>query len=196
VAKNTYQREGTSGKPKSIKTKAPGYVLNLDTFYLGTIKGISRIYQIAVIDIFSNFAWAKVYVSKCTWSAYDFLWYLKNNTLGRYISRALTDNGLEFTVHCKSKKHHFKDLLKLCKIRHKYTQARHPWTNGCVEKLNLTLYNEFFKVSFRRKIYETLEQLQGDLDKFIDYYNLRTLNRGKRDKGKVLGEIYLLHGYT
>ena len=196
VAKNIYQREATSCKKKSIKTKAPGYLLNIDTFYVGTIKGIGRIYQIAAIDTFSNFGWAKVYVSKCARSACDFLLYLKDNTMGRYISRILTDNGLEFTVHHKSKKHHFELLLKFYKIEHKYTKIRHPWTNGCVEKLNQTIHNEFYQVSFRQKIYETLQQLQDDLDKFIDYYNFKRPNRGKRNNGKVPGEIYLLHGCT
>jgi transposase len=196
MARNTYQREDTTGKKNSIKTKAPGYLLNIDTFYVGTIKGIGRIYQIAAIDTFSNFAWAKVYVSKCARSACDFLLYLKNNTMGRYISRVLTDNGLEFTVHHKSKKHHFENLLKYYKIKHKYTQVRHPWTNGYVEKLNQTIHHEFYMVTFRQRIYETLQQLQDDLDRYIDYYNFKRPNRGKRNKGKVPGEIYLLHGYT
>jgi transposase len=196
ISRNTYQRENTSTKPRSIKTKAPGYLLNLDTFYVGTIKGVGRIYQIAAIDTFSNFAWAKVYVSKCARSACDFLLYLKNNTMGRKISRVLTDNGLEFTVHHQSKKHHFEDLLKFYKIKHKYTKIRHPWTNGCVEKLNQTIHNEFYRVTFRQKIYETLQQLQDDLDRYIDYYNFKRPNRGKRTKGKVPGEIYLLHGFT
>jgi transposase InsO family protein len=194
IAQNPFQREVTSGKRKSIKTKAPGYLLNIDTFYVGTIKGIGRIYQIAAIDTFSNFSWAKVYVSKCAKSACDFLLHLKDNTLERKISRILTDNGLEFTVHHKSKKHHFENLLKFYKIKHKYTKVRHPWTNGCVEKLNQTIYNEFYQVAFRKKIYQTLQQLQDDLDKFIDYYNFKRPNRGKRNKGKVPGEIYLLHG--
>jgi transposase len=196
IARNTYQRQTPSFRRKSIKTKAPGYLLNVDTFYVGTIKGIGRIYQMAAIDTFSNFAWAKVYVSKCAKSTCDFLLHLKNHCLDRKISRILTDNGLEFTVHHQSKKHPFEDLLKFYKIKHKYTKVRHPWTNGCVEKLNQTIYHEFYQVTFRRKIYQTLQQLQDDLDKFIEYYNYKRPNRGKRTKGKVPGEIYLLHGYT
>lgn len=196
IAKNPYQREITAPKRNSIKTKAPGYLINIDTFYIGTIKGIGRIYQIAAIDTFSNFSWAKVYVSKCARSACDFLLYLKNNALGRKISRILTDNGLEFTIHHKSKKHRFEDLLNFYKIKHKYTKIRHPWTNGCVERLNQTIYHEFYKVTFRKNVYETLQQLQDDLDKFIDYYNFKRPNRGRRNNGKVPGEIYLLHGYT
>jgi hypothetical protein len=64
-----------------------------------------------------------------------------------------------------------------------------------VEKLNQTIHNEFYQVTFRQKIYETLQQLQDDLDKFIDYYNFKRPNRGIRNKGKIPGEIYLLHGY-
>jgi hypothetical protein len=62
--------------------------------------------------------------------------------------------------------------------------------------LNQTIHHEFYMVTFRQRIYETLQQLQDDLDRYIDYYNFKRPNRGKRNKGKVPGEIYLLHGYT
>lgn len=195
MTKSPYQRDNKLKRKQSIKTKAPGYLINIDTFYVGTIKGIGRIYQIAAIDTFSNYAWAKVYLSKCAKSACDFLLHVRNYSMQRRISRILTDNGLEFTTHHDSKKHHFEDLLKFYKIKHKYTKIRHPWTNGCIEKLNQTIYQEFYQVTFRKKIYHSLQQLQDDLDRFIDYYNFKRPNQGKRNKGKIPGEIYLLHGY-
>jgi transposase InsO family protein len=196
ISKNAYQREKPYLRKKSIKTKAPGYLINMDTSYVGTIKGIGRIYQLAAIDTFSNYGWAKLYLSKCARSACDLLLHVREYAMDRRINRILTDNGLEFTTHHDSKKHHFEELLKFYKIKHKYTKIRHLWTNGCVEKFNQTIQDEFFKVTFRQKVYETLQQLQDDLDRFIEHYNFKRPNRGKRNKGKVPGEIYLLHGYT
>jgi transposase InsO family protein len=182
-------------KSRSIKTKAPGYLLAIDTYYIGTLKGIGRIYQMTAIDTFSNYAWAKVYTAKSAISACDFLLYIQNQAHGRKISRILTDNGLEFTTHHASKKHKFEHLLSFYKIKHKYTKIRHPWTNGAVERLHQTINQEFYQVKFRKTIYQSLQQLQDDLDFYIDHYNFQRPNQGIRTKGKVPGELYLLHNY-
>jgi transposase InsO family protein len=195
MIQTAYQRDRELSRKRSLKTKAPGYLVNMDTFYVGTIKGIGRIYQMTAIDTFSNYAWARVYSAKSAKNACDFLLHVRNNSQGRKISRILTDNGLEFTTHHVSNNHKFESLLKFYRIKHKYTKVRHPWTNGAVERLNQTLYHEFYQVVFRKKIYETLQELQEDLDHFIDSYNFKRPNQGKRNKGKVPGEIYLLHNY-
>jgi transposase InsO family protein len=193
ISKHQLDRE--LAKKRSLKTKAPGYLVAMDTAYVGTIKGIGRIYQMTAIDTFSNYAWAKVYTAKTAKSACDFLLHIKNNTHGRFISRILTDNGLEFTTHHQSKNHKFEDLLSFYKIKHTYTKIRHPWTNGAVERLNQTYNQEFYQVTFRKKIYCSLQELQDDLDQFTDYYNFQRPNQGKRTKGNVPGKLFLLHNY-
>lgn len=190
-----YQLDRDLAKRRSIKTKAPGYLIAIDTAYIGTLKGIGRIYQMTAIDTFSNYAWAKVYSSKSAKSACDFLLHIRNYSHGRILSRVLTDNGLEYTTHHISKKHCFEDLLSFYKIKHKYTKIRHPWTNGAVERLNQTYNQEFYQVNFRKKIYKSLQELQDDLDKFTDYYNFQRPNQGKRTKGNVPGKLFLLHNY-
>jgi len=195
IISSKYQIYREFSKRRSIKTKAPGYLVAIDTYYIGTLKGIGRIYQMTAIDTFSNYAWAKVYTSKSAISACDFLLHIRNHGHGRKISRILSDNGLEFTTHHESKKHKFEDLLAFYKIKHKYTRIRHPWTNGAVERLNQTIDQEFYQVKFRKTIYQTLQQLQDDLDVYIDEYNFQRPNQGMRTKGKVPGEIYLMHNY-
>jgi len=190
-----YHLDRERSKSRSIKTKAPGYLVAIDTYYIGTLKGIGRIYQMTAIDTFSNYAWAKVYTSKSAKSACDFLIHIRNYSYGRKISRILSDNGLEFTTHHQSKKHKFEDLLAFYKIKHNYIKIRHPWTNGAVERLHHTINQEFYQVKFRQKIYHTLQQLQDDLDEYIDEYNFQRPNQGIRTKGKVPGELYLLHNY-
>lgn len=193
ISKHQLDREYS--KRRSIKTKAPGYLVAVDTYYIGTLKGIGRIYQMTAIDTFSNYAWAKIYTAKSARSACDFLLHIRNYSHGRKISRILSDNGLEFTTHHESKKHKFEDLLTFYKIKHKYTKIRHPWTNGAVERLNQTINQEFYQVAFRKKNYQTIQQLQDDLDKYIDKYNFQRPNQGIRTKGRRPGELYLLHNY-
>ena len=49
-------------------------------------------------------------------------------------------------------------------IDHIRTKTRHPQTNGICERFQKTMLNEFYRVVFRKKIYQTLEALQTDLD--------------------------------
>ena len=44
-------------------------------------------------------------------------------------------------------------------------------TNGICERFHKTILQEFYQVTFRKKFYETIEQLQTDLDEWIDFYN-------------------------
>jgi hypothetical protein len=47
-----------------IETEHPGYLGAQDTYYVGTIKGIGRIYQQTFIDTYSKVAFAKLYDRK------------------------------------------------------------------------------------------------------------------------------------
>jgi transposase InsO family protein len=68
-----------------IETEHPGYLVAQDTFYVGTIKGVGRIYQQTVIDTYSRIAFAKLYDRKNALVAADQIkyWLLHNQTSGR-----------------------------------------------------------------------------------------------------------------
>ena len=57
------------------------------------------------------------------------------------------------------------------------TKARHPQTNGICERFHKTILNEFYQVAFRRRLYQSLEELQADLDTWIDSYNTQEPTR-------------------
>jgi len=97
-------------RKKSIKTRASGSLLYIDTASVGTLKVIGGIYQMSAIDTSSNYAWVKLYTSKSAFCDFDFLLHIRNHAHTQKISRILTDNGLEFTTHHKSKNHKFGDL--------------------------------------------------------------------------------------
>ncbi len=77
------------------------------------------------------------------------------------IIRMLTDRGTEY---CGMKEQHdYQFYLAVSDIDHTKTKARHPQTNGICERLHKTILNEFSQFAFRKKLYNSLEELQRDL---------------------------------
>ena len=186
------ERDRNKSKTRSLNTKYPGHIIGMDVFYVGTLKGTGRIFQLTAIDTYSSYAWAKLYTDKSAVSACDFIMHVHNNNLDIPIQSVLTDNGLEFTTHHTSKNHSFERLVRELNIKHRLTKVRHPWTNGACERLNRTLLEEFYQVAFRTKIYQSVLQLNDDLNRFIEFYNCQRTHQGKRTQGKVPAELYLL----
>jgi len=186
------ERDRDKSKNRSLNTKHPGHIVGMDVFYVGTLKGIGRIFQFTAIDTYSSYAWAKLYTDKSAVSACDFMIHVYNTSLDIPIQSVLTDNGLEFTTHHQSKNHSFERLLQELAINHRLTKVRHPWTNGACERLNRTILEEFYQVAFRKTIYHSTEHLNDDLIQFIEFYNCQRTHQGKRTKGKVPAELYLL----
>jgi transposase InsO family protein len=169
-----------------IETHHPGYLGAQDTYYVGTIKGVGRIYQQTFVDTYTKVALAKVYDRKNALVAADML----NDRvlpffeeMGIPLLRVLTDRGTEY---CGSREHHEYELyLALEDIDHTRTKAKHPQTNGICERLHRTMQDEFYAVAFRKKIYENLEQLQQDLDAWIEEYNQQRTHTGKYCYGRT-----------
>lgn len=192
ITPSDLERDRDKSKNRSLNTKYPGHVIGMDVFYVGTLKGVGRIFQFTAIDTYSSYAWTKLYTDKSALSACDFMMHVYNTSLAIPLYSVLTDNGLEFTTHHQSKNHSFERLLQELQINHRLTKVRHPWTNGACERLNRTLLEEFYQVAFRTKIYRSVEQLDDDLNRFIEFYNCLRTHQGKRNKGKVPAELYLL----
>jgi transposase InsO family protein len=169
-----------------IETYHPGFLFGQDTFYVGYIKGIGKIYQQTGIDTYSNVGFAKVYTEKTAVTAADFLNdkvlpFLDSHNLP--LLRVLTDRGTEYCGLRES--HPYQLFLYINDIDHSRTKARHPQTNGCTERFNQTLLDEFYQVAFRKKVYTSLEDIQTDLDEFLNRYNAKRTNQGKHCKGRT-----------
>ncbi|WP_415713380.1 IS481 family transposase [Maridesulfovibrio sp.] len=169
-----------------IETAHPGYLGSQDTFYVGTIKGVGRIYQQTFVDTYSKWAAAKLYTTKTPITAADMLNdkvlpFFAEQEMG--ILRMLTDRGTEY-CGCVEK-HDYELFLGVCGIEHTKTKARHPQTNGICERFHKTILDEFYRVTFRRKIYTSLEELQADLDIWIDEYNTQRSHQGKMCCGRT-----------
>jgi transposase InsO family protein len=185
VALEAAKRERES-HPDEIETEHPGYLLSQDTFYVGYLKGVGRIYQQTVIDTYSSVGFAKVYAAKVPVTAADLL---NDRVLpffeqqGVPVLRVLTDRGTEFCG--AADKHPYELFLQLNEIEHTKTKAKSPQTNGICERAHQTVLNEFYRVAFRKKVYSDLEGLQVDLDEYLVYYNNERTHQGKRCQGRT-----------
>jgi len=169
-----------------IETQCPGYLGSQDTYYVGNIKGVGRIYQQTFIDTYSRVAMAKLYTDKTPVTAADTLndkvlpWFAEQ---GIPLLRVLTDRGTEY---CGKVEHHAYQLyLAVENIDHSKTRARSPQTNGIVERLHGTMKREFYDIVFRKKIITSLEDLQAELDLWLNDYNNLRPHSGRYCYGKT-----------
>jgi len=169
-----------------IETAHPGYLGAQDTYYVGTIKGVGRIYQQTFIDTYAKTAQVKLYDRKNALVAADMLndkvlpWYEEQ---GVRLLRIMTDRGTEY---CGTRDHHEYELyLDIEEIEHTKTKARHPQTNGICERFHKTIQNEFYSSAFRKKRYTSIEEIQADLDEWLRHYNEERPHSGKYCFGKT-----------
>ena len=169
-----------------IETHHPGYLGSQDTYYVGYIKGVGKIYQQTFVDTYSKTADAKLYDRKNALVAADML---NDRVVPFYeehdipLLRILTDRGTEY---CGNREHHEYQLyLAIEDIDHTKTKARSPQTNGICERFHRTIQNEFYAIAFRKKIYASLEELQTDLDVWLNYYNKERTHSGKKCLGRT-----------
>lgn len=169
-----------------IETHHPGYLGAQDTYYIGTIKGVGRIYQQTYIDTYAKVAQVKLYDRKNALVAADML---NDRILPLYeqsnipLLRILTDRGTEY---CGAREHHEYQLyLAIEDIDHTRTKAKHPQTNGICERFHRTMQDEFYAIAFRKKIYNSIDELQADVDLWLDYYNRERPHSGKYCLGRT-----------
>src|SRR6186713_917676 len=169
-----------------FESECPGYCGAQDTFYVGTLKGVGRIYQQTVIDTYAKVAFAKLYDRKTPLTAAD----LMNDRVVPFfdeheiaVSRVLTDRGTEFCG--KPESHEYELYLAVENIDHTRTKARSPQTNGICERFHKTLLDEFYRVAFRKKLYRRIDELQADLDAWLAEYNEARPHQGRWCYGKT-----------
>jgi len=175
-----------------FESECPGYCGAQDTFYVGTLKGVGRIYQQTFIDTYSKVGFAKLYDRKTPVTAAELL---NDRVLPFFeqheipVSRILTDRGTEY---CGApERHEYELYLAVENIDHTRTKTRHPQTNGICERFHKTMLNEFYRVAFRKKIYRTLEALQTDLDVWLQEYNEQRSHQGRWCYGKTPMQTFL-----
>ena len=178
-------------RERHVESSRPGELLSQDTFYVGHLKGIGKVYLHAVVDTFGSHAFGFLHPSTRPEAAVAVL---HNDVLPFYrkhglkVSAVLTDNGREY---CGVEGHPYETYLELNDIEHRRTRVRRPQTNGFVERFNRTVLEEFFRVKFRERFYESVEALQKDLDAWLRFYNRERPHLGYRNQGRTPYETVL-----
>jgi transposase InsO family protein len=175
-----------------IETEHPGYLVAQDTYYVGNIKGVGRIYQQTVIDTYSKVAFAKLYDRKNALTAADML----NDKVMPFFEeqeipllRMLTDRGTEYCG--KAEYHEYELYLTIEQVEHSKTKVKSPQSNGICERFHRTIQDEFYAIAFRKKLYTSIESLQEDLDLWIKAYNEQRTHTGKYCYGRTPWETFL-----
>ena len=169
-----------------------GYCGAQDTFYVGNMKGVGRIYQQTFIDTYAKVGFAKLYDRKTPITAADLL---NDRVLPFFDSheikllRVLTDRGSEYCGN--PERHEYELYLAVEDIDHSRAKTKSPQTNGICERFHKTLLNEFYRVTFRKKLYRSIDELQVDLDLWVRDYNEQRPYQGRWCFGKTPMQTFL-----
>jgi transposase InsO family protein len=178
------EKSNPSFRERHVESSRPGELLAQDTFFVGHLKGVGKVYLHAVVDTYGSYAFGFLHTSKQPEAAVAVL---HNDVLPFYqdrgltVAAVLTDNGREF---CGTESHPFELYLALNDIEHRRTKVRRPQTNGFIERFNRTALDEFFRSAFRTKFYESVQTLQADLDAWLVHYNTERAHQGYRNLGR------------
>jgi transposase InsO family protein len=174
-------------RTRHVAAAAPGDLLSLDTFYVGKLKGVGKVWQITGCDAACSYAWARLVVGEVTSAAV--LTFLRDDVRPTYrraqwrVQRVLTDNGKEF-------KGDFAAGCERMGVRITRTKPRHAWTNGFVERLQGTILHEHWRIAFRRQYFTGRVALQRSLDTFLEFYNHQRTHRGYRLNGRTPATVF------
>lgn len=179
-------------RERHIETTHTGELVAVDTFFVGTLKGIGKVYLQSALDCFSRYGWGHLYTSKMPITSVHLL---NDSILPTFeaheaiISTILSDNGREF---CGRPDHHPYELfLQLEGIEHRTTKVRRPQSNGFIERFHRTLLDEHFRIMGRKKFYESLEEMQKDLDTYLKHYNEERTHQGRNMNGRTPAKAFL-----
>jgi transposase InsO family protein len=169
-----------------FESECPGYCGAQDTFYVGNMKGVGRIYQQTFVDTYTKVAFAKLYDRKTPITAADLL----NDRVVPFfdehevkLCRVLTDRGTEYCGN--PERHEYELYLAVEDVDHSRTKTKSPQTNGIVERFHKTVLDEFYRVAFRKTIYGSISELQSDLDAWMRSYNEERPHQGRWCFGKT-----------
>lgn len=179
-------------RERHIIADYPGHLVAHDTFMVGHLKGVGRVYLQTVIDCHSRYAFGRLYTSKVPVTAVhilntDVLPFFEAH--GTTIQTVLTDNGREYCG--RPDQHPYELFLQLEDIEHRTTPIRRPQSNGYVERLHRTLLDEHFRLKGRQKFYESLDEMQSDLDEFLQHYNTKRAHQGRNMNGRTPLQVFI-----
>ncbi len=178
-------------RERHIEVKKTGELVAVDTFFAGTLKGVGKVYIQTVLDCFSRYVWARLYTSKMPVTAVQIL---NNHVLpffeehGVKVETVLSDNGREYCG--REDRHPYELFLQLEEIEHRKTKVGRPQSNGFIERFHRTLLDEHLGVKGRTTWYESVDEMQTDLDAYLETYNRNRPHRGRGMEGRTPYQVF------
>ncbi len=173
-------------RARHLQAEVPGELVCLDTFDIGKLKGVGRVWQITACDAACSYGVAGLLPALSAEATAAFLRDILAplyQRAGWPLQRVLTDGGSEF-------KGAFAATCQALGIRHTRTQPRHAWTNGFVERLQGTILHEHWRLEFRRRYFTSRAAMQHSLEAFMRFYNERRPHQGYRLGGRTPAELF------
>ncbi len=170
-----------------IGSEVPGEELFFDTFYVGQLKGVGKVWQLSAVDGASSFGIARVVAGDKT--AAVMARFLVEDVVpacqaaGLSLVTATTDNGPEFGKT-------FGEACRVAGVRHHRIPPRSPNLNAFVERFQGTVLHLHYRVAFRYRYYTSAATIDADLQAWLRFYNFERPHRGYRTKGRTPSSIF------
>ena len=180
------QKARPTASQRHVEAKEPGELVCFDSFYIGKLKGVGRVWQVTACDAASSYGLAMVYIGEP--NARASARFLRERVVPHFrqagwpVKRVLTDRGSEFKAD-------FDALCRQLGIRHTRTKPRHAFTNGFVERLQQTILHDHWRVAFRRRYFTKLGQLEASLQSYLRFYNHERTHHGYRTRGRTPAQL-------
>ncbi len=174
-------------KTVHIGSDVPGEELFFDTFYVGHLKGVGKVWQLSAVDGASSFGIARVVAGDKT--AAVMARFLATDVVpacrsaGLKLATATTDNGPEFGRA-------FGEACHQGDVRQHRIPPRSPNLNAFVERFQGTVLHLHYRVAFRYRYYTSAATVDADLQAWLRFYNFERPHRGYRTKGRTPASIF------
>jgi transposase InsO family protein len=168
----------------------PGDLVALDSFYIGNLKGVGKVYQLTAVDTATRWAIVMIVLGVPNGAvAARFVDHAQRRfaRLGIAVRAVLTDNGPEYVARA------FTSALAAKSLAHHRIPPRSPNHNAVCERFQGTALQECWRPAFHRRRFGSVRQLQAEVDAWLIHYNTRRRNHGAFMRGRTPQQVLTVH---
>ena len=168
----------------------PGELVAVDSFYVGNLKGVGRVYQLTAVDTATRWAMVAIILGTPDGAAtarFLELMVRRFRRLGVGVRAVLSDNGPEYIAAG------FRAAVAAKGIAHVRIPPRSPNHNAVCERFQGTALQECWRPAFHRRRFTTIRQLQAEADAWLVRYNTRRRNHSDFMRGRTPREVLDSH---
>jgi transposase InsO family protein len=168
----------------------PGDLVALDSFYIGNLKGVGKVYQLTAVDTATRWALVMIVlgVPNGTVTARFVDHALRRfRRLGVTVRAVLTDNGPEYVARA------FTAAVAAKGLNHHRIPPRSPNHNAVCERFHGTILQECWRPAFHRRRFTSIPQLQAEANAWLIHYNTRRRNYSDFMRSRTPHQILSIH---